>query len=240
MAANLGGTAGKFLNARPEQSWTGVFFFSGICLRLIENDLRAEKSGAQDFEGGLIFVSEHVREIAVRLRAMREISGMTVEELGARLTISAQEYAEMETGNVDIPVSVLCEAADIFGISVTELLTGDRAKLKMYSVVRKGRGIGVERTAGYNYAALAHGFAERRVEPLLVTIEPKDESAELHMNTHGGHEFHYCLEGEMRLYIGGHELTIREGDSVYFDSKYPHAMRALNNRPVKLIVIVIK
>ena len=83
---------------------------------------------------------------------------------------TAQQAAEMEAGEVDIPISVLCEAADIFGISVTELLTGDRAKLKMYSVVRKGRGIGVERTAGYSYSALAHGFADRKVEPLLVTI----------------------------------------------------------------------
>ena len=185
-------------------------------------------------------MSDHVKEIAVRLKTMREISGLTVEEMGERLTITAAEYARMESGEIDIPVSVLCEAADIFGISVTELLTGDRAKLKMYSVVRKGRGIGVERTAGYDYASLAHGFAERRVEPLLVTIEPKDDSTALHMNTHTGHEFHYCLEGVMRLYIGGHELTIHEGDSVYFDSKYPHAMRALNGKPVKLVVIVIK
>lgn len=185
-------------------------------------------------------MSDHVKEIAVRLKTMREISGLTVEEMGDRLTISAAEYARMEAGEIDIPVSVLCEAADIFGISVTELLTGDRAKLTMYSIVRKGRGIGVERTAGYDYAALAHGFAERRVEPLLVTIEPKADETALHMNTHAGHEFHYCLEGEMRLYIGGHELTIHEGDSVYFDSKFPHAMRALNGEAVRLIVIVIK
>ena len=185
-------------------------------------------------------MSDRVREIAERLKTMREIAGLSVEELGERLTITTEAYAEMEAGEVDIPISVLCDAADIFGISVTELLTGDRAKLKMYSVVRKGRGIGVERTAGYSYSALAHGFADRKVEPLLVTIEPKSETAELHMNTHSGHEYHYCLEGEMRLYIGGHELTIREGDSVYFDSKYPHAMRALSDKPVKLIVIVIK
>ena len=185
-------------------------------------------------------MSDHIREIAERLKTMREIAGLSVEELGERLTIPTEKYAKMETGDVDIPISVLCEAADVFGISVTELLTGEKARLKMYSVVRKGKGIGVERTAGYDYASLAYGFAERKIEPLLVTVEPRDESAELHMNSHSGHEFHYCLEGEMRLYIGGHELTIREGDSVYFDSKYPHAMRALNNATVKLIVIVIK
>jgi mannose-6-phosphate isomerase-like protein (cupin superfamily) len=185
-------------------------------------------------------MSDHVRDIARRLREMREISGLSVEEVGEKLTISTEEYKKIETGDVDIPVSVLCEAADIFGISVTELLTGDRGKLKVFSVVRKDRGIGVERTAGYDYKSLAYPFADRKMEPLLVTVLPKPEEEPLHLNAHGGHEFHYCLEGRMRLYIGGHETVINEGDSVYFDSIHPHAMRALDNKPVKLIVIVIK
>lgn len=183
---------------------------------------------------------EHVKEIAERLKAMRDISGCTVADMADKLGIPASEYEKMESGAVDIPISVLCEAADVFGISVTEFLTGDRAKLRMYSVVRKNKGIGVERTAAYSYASLAYGFAERRAEPLLVTVEPKPEGTPLHLNSHAGQEFHYCLEGRMVLHIGGREVEVGEGDSVYFDSKYPHAMWALEGRPVKLIVVVIK
>jgi len=185
-------------------------------------------------------MSDHVKEIAQRLRVMREISGLSTEELGEKLTVSVNEYVRMESGEVDIPVSVLCEAAEIFGISLTELLTGDKARLRMYSVVRKNKGIGIERTAGYDYKSLAHSFAERKAEPLLVTVFPKPENEPLHLNAHGGHEFHYCLEGRMKISIGGHETLINEGDSVYFDSIYPHAMRALDGKPVRLIVVVIK
>ncbi len=185
-------------------------------------------------------MSERVREIAERLKEMREIAGLSVEELGEKLTITTEKYREMESGAVDIPVSVLCEAAEVFGISVTELLTGDRAKLKMYSVVRKNKGIGVERTAGYDYKSLAHSFAHRKVEPLLVTLEPGKDIEDIHPNTHTGHEFHYCIEGRMSFYIGGHTVVIEEGDSLYFDSEYPHAMVALGDKPVKLIVVVIK
>ncbi len=184
-------------------------------------------------------MSEHVREIAQRLREMREIAELSIEQVVTKLSVTVEEYARMESGEVDIPISVLCEAAQIFGVTVTEFLTGDRAKLKMYAIVRDGAGIGVQRTEGYDYAALAYGFADRRIEPLLVTVDPKPEDAPLHLNNHSGHEFHYCLEGDMRLYIGGRELTIHKGDSVYFDSEFPHAMRALNGQPVKLLVIVI-
>ncbi|MBE6936978.1 MAG: cupin domain-containing protein [Ruminococcaceae bacterium] len=185
-------------------------------------------------------MSERVREIAGRLREMREIAGLSVEEVGQKLTITTEKYRTMESGDVDIPVSVLCEAAEIFGISVTELLTGDRAKLKMYSVVRKNKGIGVERTAGYDYKSLAYSFADRKVEPLLVTLDPGKDIADIHPNAHAGHEFHYCIEGKMNFYIGGHTVEINEGDSLYFDSEYPHAMVAVGDEPVKLVVVVIK
>ncbi|MBR6739758.1 MAG: helix-turn-helix transcriptional regulator [Clostridia bacterium] len=183
---------------------------------------------------------EHVREIAERLGAMRDISGFSVEELCLKLNLSAEEYIRMESGEVDIPISVLCEAADIFGVSVTEFLTGDRAKCRMYSVVRKDRGIGVERTAGYDYTALAYGFAQRRVEPLMVTVEPKADGAPLHLNSHSGQEFHYVLEGKMSVHIGGKSVDVSEGDSLYFDSSFPHAMIALEGKPAKLLVVVIK
>ena len=37
-----------------------------------------------------------------------------------------------------------------------------------------------------------------------------------------------------------HTMVIEEGDSIYFDSEYPHAMVAVGSEPVKLIVVVIK
>jgi len=70
-------------------------------------------------------MSERVREIAGRLREMREIAGLSVEEVGQKLTITTEKYRTMESGDVDIPVSVLCEAAEIFGISVTEHIYGE-------------------------------------------------------------------------------------------------------------------
>lgn len=183
---------------------------------------------------------EHVREIAERLRAMRDISGFSVEQVAKRLDLPEKDYEEMESGRVDIPISVLCEAADIFGVSVTEFLTGDRAKCRMYSVVRKDRGIGVERTAGYDYAALAYGFAARRAEPLMVTVSPKPDDAPLHLNSHPGQEFHYLIKGHMLFHIGGKTVEVNEGDSVYFDSSFPHAMLALDGEPVRVLVVVIK
>ena len=178
-------------------------------------------------------------EIAERLRAIRELSDTSPADLSAHLGISESEYLSYESGENDIPVSVLYEVCSFLNISMTELLTGDKDKLHIYSVVREGKGIDVERTKGYKYRSLASGFASRKIEPLLVTLEPEDKDKPLMLNSHLGQEYHYCLDGSFILYIDKYEVKVNKGDSVYFDSKYKHAMRAAGDKQVKILVIVI-
>jgi len=184
-------------------------------------------------------MGEHIQDIAKRLAALRELAGVSVEELCGSLSISRAEYERLESGETDIPVSVLWEAARFFGVDITELLTGNPAKLHTYSVTRKDRG-GVEHTAGYDYKALAQGFAGRVVEPLLVTVPfEEDDMLPVHLHIHRGHEFHYCLSGHYTFHIGENETDIHEGDSLYFLSSKPHGMRAVGGEPALLLVVVI-
>ena len=133
----------------------------------------------------------------------------------------------------------MLDACEYLKISMTELLTGEPAKLHTYSIVKKGRGLSVERNEGYKYENLAYAFADRWVEPLLVTVDYEDDK-DFHLNSHDGQEFHYCLEGSFLLKIGQYTVEVDEGDSVYFNSKYTHGMKALNNKSAKILVVTIK
>lgn len=177
-------------------------------------------------------------EIAQRLRAIRLLSDVSAGEMAKVTELTDEEYAKMESGETPIPVSVLLDACAFLQISMTELLTGEPAKLRTYSFVKSGRGLGVERTKAYKYENLAFNFIDRKVEPLLVTVEPNDNH-EIHTNNHSGQEFHYCIEGSFLLQIGEHTLTVCEGDSVYFDSNLPHGMKALNGKCAKILVVTI-
>jgi transcriptional regulator, XRE family len=184
-------------------------------------------------------VAVQYTEIAERLKAIRELCDVTAEDVAKHLGVSLDDYLSYESGNIDIPVSVLYEVCSFLNISMTELLTGDKDKLHIYSVVRDGKGIDVERTKGYKYHSLASGFARRKVEPLLVTLEPEDKDKPLMLNSHMGQEYHYCIDGSFILYIDKYEVKVNKGDSVYFDSKYKHAMRAVGDKQVKILVVVI-
>jgi quercetin dioxygenase-like cupin family protein len=43
----------------------------------------------------------------------------------------------------------------------------------------------------------------------------------------------------MAIFLEGHEIVLNEGDSIYFDSSHKHAMKALDNKPVKFLAITV-
>ena len=131
-------------------------------------------------------MSEQIKQIAMRIKELREIYGLTIEELAQDLNISPQEYRTYEKGETDIPVSVLYGISNKFKVELTAILTGDEPKLNIYSLVRKGQGIKVNRRKEYDYQSLAYNFAHKKAEPFLVTVMPDSPDAPIAQNSHIG------------------------------------------------------
>jgi len=184
-------------------------------------------------------MSEQIKQIASRIKELREISGLSMEELAKEFGISLDTYLEYESGNVDIPVSFLYKIANKFNVELTAILTGEGPRLRTYSLVRKGKGVSVERRSQYKYQNLAYNFANKKAEPFLVTVNPEPNDVQIQYNSHSGQEFNYMLEGSMKVILNGYEITLNEGDSLYFDSSLPHGMKALGNKPAKFLAIIL-
>ena len=181
-------------------------------------------------------MSVYNQEIAERLRAIRELSDMTPEELSTAMNMTVDEYLNFV---YELKGCALYDVSNTLNISITELITGEKAKLHTYSLVRKGRGIRVERSQAYKYEDLAYKFADKKVSPFEVTIAAHADNEPYHLSVHSGQEYHYCLEGSYNVYIAGSEITVNEGDSLYFDSGNPHGMKANGGKPAQVLVVVI-
>ena len=96
----------------------------------------------------------------------------------------------------------------------------------------------VERREAYKYQNLAANFIHKKAEPFLVTVEPKPSEGNVSKNSHPGQEFNYILEGRMKYYIHENEIVLEEGDSIFFDSNYPHAMESLDGKPARFLAII--
>jgi transcriptional regulator with XRE-family HTH domain len=183
-------------------------------------------------------MTDQIKLIAERIRELREISGISAETLATELGVAKSLFLQYESGTIDIPVSFLFKIAHKLGMELSALIGGDEPKLHVYSVVRKGKGLKVKRRKQYDYESLAYNFIQKRAEPFLVTVEPSSENS-LEFNSHPGQEFNYVIEGSMKITIDSHEIILNEGDSIYFDSGYHHAMKALNNKTVKFLAVAL-
>jgi len=184
-------------------------------------------------------MDNQIKEIAQRISVLRDIEEISVEEMAQATGKTESVYREYEEGKRDFSFSFLFSVANKLGVDITELLTGDNTKLKKFSVVKKNKGLKMERRKAYKYQHLAPIFTDRRMEPFLVTVEPKDVEA-VTKHAHEGHEINYIVEGCMTFFIDDAEVALCKGDTVYFDASRPHAMRAENGESCKFLAIISK
>ena len=184
-------------------------------------------------------MQEQLKQIAERIRGLREIVGVSQQTIAKELGISENIYQEYEQGAADIPVGILYKLAHRFNVELSSLLTGEEPRLHTYCLTRNSKGVSVERRQDYKYQSLAYNFIHKKAEPFLVVVEPEAAETPVHYNNHPGQEFDYVLEGTMKVVLDGHEVTLNEGDSLFYDSGVNHGMKALNGKPVKFLAIIM-
>ena len=184
-------------------------------------------------------MNEQIKQIAERLAGLRDALEITPEEMAKVCNLTPEQYMKLESGTVDISVSVLHQISQAYGVELTTLMFGDEPKMSSYFLTRAGKGVSIERTKAYKYQALASGFMNRSVDPFIVTVEPKPDDEPIHYNSHAGQEFSLVLEGRMMVNIDGKDLILNEGDSLYFNSKLPHGMKALDGKTVRFLAIIM-
>lgn len=182
-----------------------------------------------------------ITEIAQRIRGLREILDISEEEMAEVTGVALSEYRELEGGTCDFPFTFLLKCSEHFHVDIVELMTGENPKLSYYTVVRRGKGLPIDRRRGFEYHHLAYLFKNKLAEPFLVTAPACEEAqAQTHYSTHAGQEFDYILKGSLRVDIEGRVEILHAGDSIYYDSGHRHDMRAAGGEDCDFLAVVLK
>lgn len=180
-------------------------------------------------------MNDQIKQIAQRIRELREILDVDAADLAKQVNVSVAEYSQYENAETDIPIGVIYAVEAALNVDPTVLLTGDAPRMSDYTIVRQGRGVSVERYKGYKFSSLAFNYIGRQFDPMVVDLEPMENPPELVV--HGGQEFNYVLKGTVQLVIGSREFLLEAGDSAFFNPMTPHGQRAVGG-PVKFLTII--
>ncbi len=176
------------------------------------------------------------KELGQRISGLRDACGFSQEEMAEALHLDLSVYCEYEENGKNIPISVIYEIANKCGVDFTEVMTGVKAKLDTYHVVKSGMGRAVDRYPGYSFEDLAFRFSGKIMQPLLVTLDPSDKKAAL--VSHPGQEFNYVLSGTIAVDFDGKELILETGDSIYFNPAYPHGQRCVGDEKAVFLTVI--
>ena len=182
-----------------------------------------------------------IKEMAARIRELREIEGLTPAEMAEKTAVSIDEYKECEAGNSDLNFAFIYRCAMALNVNVTDIIEGYSPTLKSYTVTRAGAGQKIAQAHGMTYYNLAYAFQNRIAEPLYVRC-PYDALAEqrdIELTTHAGQECDLVIEGHLMVQVGEHKEVLGPGDSIYYDSDKPHGMIAVNGEDCVFYAIVL-
>ena len=182
-----------------------------------------------------------IKEMAGRIRALREIEGLEPSQMAAKTGVSTEEYVRCESGESDLNFAFIYRCALALNVNVTEIIEGYSPKLKSYTVTRAGAGQEIAKAHGMVYYNTAYAFQNRIAEPLFVRSAYSEEAQhkDIELTTHAGQELDIVIEGKLMVQVGEHTEVLSAGDTIYYDSDTPHGMIAVGGQDCVFYAIVL-
>ena len=174
-------------------------------------------------------LDQKIKEMAGRIKELREIEGLTIAEMAVKTDLTPEEYSAHEEGKRDLNFAFIFRCATELGVNVTDIIEGFSPKLTSYTLTRKGEGQQIANAHGMTYFNLAGDFQNRIAEPLYVKVnyDAEAEKKPIECTTHSGQEIDIVIEGSLMVQVGRHKEILHAGDTIYYDSKTPHGMIAV-------------
>ncbi len=173
--------------------------------------------------------------IGERLRELREARNISMRALAARSGLSANALSMIERGRASPSVSTLYKLADALGISITSFFSSD-AQRKQVVYLKADSRARMSFTRGV-FEGLGGEQFVGRVEPFLLTLESNANSGPRSM-MHTGHEFVFCLRGELEYQVERQIYQLSAGDSLLFAAQLKHRWKNVGGNVVTALIII--
>ncbi len=178
-----------------------------------------------------------------KIRFRRRSRGLTLQNVSDLTGLSKSLLSQIENDVIAPPLATLIRISKALGVTIGYFFRETEPNQRI-SVVRRddhpvnGQGL-VHKSSpgGYTYVSLARPIARRHMEPFLVSFDPVDDD-KLNYYTHPGEEFLHVTEGRLEFIGADQRIELAAGDSIYFDSGIPHALRSIEGAPSRALVVI--
>ena len=167
--------------------------------------------------------------VGSKIKGIRESKNLSVEEIAERSGLSVDQINSIETDQNLPSLGPLIKIARALGVRLGTFMDDSDAlgpvvcraeEREQNSSISFSNGA-TDARKHMEYHPLAQRKAGRHMEPFVIDINPED-APDFQLSAHEGEEFIYVMNGEVEIIYGKDTYTLKEGDSIFYDSIVKH------------------
>ena len=165
-----------------------------------------------------------------KIRQLRLDNRFTLEEAAERAGCTPGFLSQVERNQAVPSITLLYAIAQALGVKVTHFFPRTASGAKVIRADERE----IFRFEGsfILYSLLSTSFPDRKLESLLVQVDPVDGALPAdEFRSHPGEEFYHVLEGTLRMQVGDAVYDLTLGDSIHFQSTVKHRIENPGNSP---------
>ena len=172
-------------------------------------------------------------KIGGRLRELRLQKNLSFAAIASQIGLTRSLLSQIEKDKTTPSISTLVKILNVLDVKMSDFF---REIEKPSGVVLKKNELAFfqDVTTKMRFASLSKSFSSPRMESFYIEFEPGSVSDVFSSQKQ---VFMYVLEGKIELALGGENLLLNKGDSIYFDAAAPHLFKASGKRKAVAITV---
>ena len=183
--------------------------------------------------------------VGSKIKGLRETKNLSVEEIAERSGLTIDQINSIENDQNLPSLGPLIKIARALGVRLgTFMDDNDALGPVVCRAEDRERDTSISFSNGatdarkhMEYHPLAQQKAGRHMEPFIIDIHP-EETPDFQLSAHEGEEFIYVMQGELESVYGKDTYTLKEGDSIFYDSIVKHHVHGAPGKSAKILAVV--
>jgi len=174
-----------------------------------------------------------------KVRTVREKRGLTLREVAEKVGVSESMVSQIERNRVSPAIDTLLALADALDIDLEYLFADYRRERSVHIVKAKNRATFSKPGVLYQRLAQLEGLVPGMdgIEAYQIDLEPGAKTGSDQYG-HVGSELGLVVEGHAELTVGRQSYSLESGDSAGFASDFPHILRNVGEKPLRLFWVI--
>jgi len=172
--------------------------------------------------------------LGAKLRYIRDERGLSQRDLAQKAGISTNSVSLIERDENSPSVATLQALATALAVKMSYFFDDEEPQSVLH--VKSGKRPVIS-NKGVQIEGIGGELKRQEIEPFLVTLEPHSGSGDRQV-VHTGHEFVYCLQGQVEYIIDGDIHELEEGDFLLFEAHLPHIWRNTSDQVARFLLVL--